>query len=179
MAMAKCQLYMSSLHSSVEFQFQTQYIFTLKTGDEKLKSNKMERGGLEAIAEETARKKKNKRRFGEEQIRLLESIFESETSKLEPRRKLQLARELGLQPRQIDIWFQNRRARWKSKQIEQDYKRLKADYDILASKYESLKKEHQSLILQVLFFFFFYHNVHNCETHKINLCFHFSDGEAE
>lgn len=112
----------------------------------------------EGIAEEetpqTPRKKKknnkmkNKRRFSDEQIRLLESIFESET-KLEPRKKLQLARELGLQPRQVAIWFQNRRARWKSKQIEQDYRTLRANYDNLESRFESLKKEKQSLMLQV------------------------------
>ena len=110
----------------------------------------------EAIAEQASQiprkkknKMKNKRRFRDEQIRLLESIFESET-KLEPRKKLQLARELGLQPRQVATWFQNRRARWKSKQIEQDYRKLRANYDNLASKFESLKKEKQSLILQVL-----------------------------
>lgn len=112
----------------------------------------------EGIAEEetpqTPRKKKknnkmkNKRRFSDEQIRLLESIFESET-KLEPRKKLQLARELGLQPRQVAIWFQNRRARWKSKQIEQDYRTLRANYDNLESRFESLKKEKQSLMLQM------------------------------
>ncbi|MBA0763208.1 hypothetical protein Gotri_012697 [Gossypium trilobum] len=64
----------------------------------------------EAIAEQAPQtprnKKKNKmkkkRRFSDEQIRLLESIFESET-KLEPRKKMQLARELGLQPRQSKI----------------------------------------------------------------------------
>ena len=103
-------------------------------------------------APQTPRKKKNKmknkRRFSDEQIRLLESIFESET-KLEPRKKLQLARELDLQPRQVAIWFQNRRARWKSKQIEQDYRTLMANYDNLASRFESLKKEKQSLVLQV------------------------------
>ncbi|XVF12738.1 hypothetical protein REPUB_Repub08aG0145400 [Reevesia pubescens] len=110
---------------------------------------------LEEIREQipqTSRKKKNKmknkRRFSDEQIRLLESIFESET-KLEPRKKLQLARELGLQPRQVAIWFQNKRARWKSKQIEQDYRTLRANYDNLASRFESLKKEKQSLILQM------------------------------
>ncbi|MED6170981.1 hypothetical protein PIB30_036338 [Stylosanthes scabra] len=58
----------------------------------------------------------NKRRFSDEQIRLLECIFESE-SKLEPRKKIQ--------PRQVAIWFQNRRARWKSKRIEQEYRKLK------------------------------------------------------
>ncbi|XP_059462232.1 homeobox-leucine zipper protein ATHB-12-like [Corylus avellana] len=91
---------------------------------------------------------KNKRRFSDEQIKSLESIFESET-RLEPRKKVQLARELGLQPRQVAIWFQNRRARWKSKQIEQEYRTLKDDYDNLASQFESLKKEKQSLVIQL------------------------------
>ncbi|KAF5960174.1 hypothetical protein HYC85_001383 [Camellia sinensis] len=94
------------------------------------------------------KKNKNKRRFSDEQIRSLESMFESET-KLEPRKKVQLARELGLQPRQIAIWFQNRRARWKSKQMEQEYKVLKANYDNLHSKFESLKIEKQSLLIQL------------------------------
>ncbi|XP_072070794.1 uncharacterized protein [Arachis hypogaea] len=51
-----------------------------------------------------AKKKKskieNKRRFSDEQIRSLECIFESE-SKLEPKKKIQLARDLGLQPRSL------------------------------------------------------------------------------
>lgn len=101
---------------------------------------------------QTARKKKNKivnkSRFSAEQIKSLESSFESET-RLEPRKKVQLARELGLQPRQIAIWFQNRRARWKSKQIENEYKILKDNYDNLASQFESLKKERQSLLIQL------------------------------
>ncbi|XP_062120005.1 homeobox-leucine zipper protein ATHB-7-like [Humulus lupulus] len=90
----------------------------------------------------------NQRRFSDEQIKLLESMFESET-KLEPRKKIQLARELGLQPRQVAIWFQNRRARWKSKQIEQDFKNLRAQYDSLVSQFESLKEEKESLALQL------------------------------
>ncbi|GKU89015.1 hypothetical protein SLEP1_g3212 [Rubroshorea leprosula] len=102
---------------------------------------------------QTPRKKKknklkNKRRFSDEQIRSLESIFESET-KLEPRKKLQVARELGLQPRQVAIWFQNKRARWKSKQMEKEYRILRANYDSLASRFESLKKEKQSLLVQL------------------------------
>ncbi|XP_068635820.1 homeobox-leucine zipper protein ATHB-7-like [Aristolochia californica] len=97
---------------------------------------------------ETARKRSNKRRFSNEQIRSLESIFEEET-KLEPRKKLQLARDLGLQPRQVAIWFQNRRARWKSKQIERDYNVLRANYDALAASFESLKKEKLGLVKQL------------------------------
>lgn len=111
--------------------------------------------GEEAVARlnsitTTSRKKKeaNKRRFSDEQIRLLESIFESE-SKLEPRKKLQVAKELGLQPRQVAIWFQNKRARWKSKQLERDYSILRGNYNSLVSRFESLKKEKQALLLQV------------------------------
>lgn len=91
---------------------------------------------------------KNTRRFSDEQIKSLETMFGMET-KLEPRKKLQLARELGLQPRQVAIWFQNKRARWKSKQLERDYSILKSNYDNLASQYESLKKEKQSLLVQL------------------------------
>lgn len=93
--------------------------------------------------------KNNKKRFSDEQIRSLESIFESE-SRLEPRKKLQLAKELGLQPRQVAIWFQNKRARWKSKQLERDYSILRANYNNLASKFETLKKEKQALVTQVI-----------------------------
>ncbi|KAF7843930.1 homeobox-leucine zipper protein ATHB-12 [Senna tora] len=90
----------------------------------------------------------NQRRFSDEQIKSLESMFETET-RLEPRKKLQLARELGLQPRQVAIWFQNKRARWKSKQIERDYTILRANYSNLASRFEALKKEKQALLVQL------------------------------
>nr|AFK34823.1 unknown [Lotus japonicus] len=94
------------------------------------------------------RKVENKRRFSDEQIRSLECIFESE-SKLEPRKKIQLAKDLGLQPRQVAIWFQNRRARWKSKRMEKEYRKLKDEYDNLASRFESLKEEKESLQLEL------------------------------
>ncbi|XP_021767274.1 homeobox-leucine zipper protein ATHB-12-like [Chenopodium quinoa] len=90
----------------------------------------------------------NKRRFTDEQVKSLESIFENET-KLEPKKKVQVARELGLQPRQVAIWFQNKRARYKSKQLEKEYSTLKSNYNSLAKRFEDLKKEKQSLVLQL------------------------------
>lgn len=96
----------------------------------------------------STRNSKTKRKFSDEQIKSLEIMFEAE-SRPESRRKQQLANELGLQPHQVAIWFQNRRARLKTKQIELEYRILKASYDTLASSFESLERERQSLLLQV------------------------------
>ncbi|XP_009798092.1 homeobox-leucine zipper protein ATHB-7-like [Nicotiana sylvestris] len=90
----------------------------------------------------------NGKRFTDEQVKLLESMFRLET-KLEPRKKLQLARDLGLQPRQVAIWFQNKRARWKSKQLENEYIVLKAKFDHLNMQFQSLKTEKEKLLIQL------------------------------
>lgn len=89
-----------------------------------------------------------KRRLNVDQVKALEKNFEME-NKLEPERKVKLAQELGLQPRQVAVWFQNRRARWKTKQLERDYGVLKANFDSLKNNYESLKHDNQSLLKQI------------------------------
>jgi homeobox-leucine zipper protein len=85
-----------------------------------------------------------KRRLTFEQVRSLETNFELD-NKLEPERKMQLAMELGLQPRQVAVWFQNRRARWKTKQLERDYEVLSMDYSRLKAQFESIVQEKESL----------------------------------
>lgn len=90
-----------------------------------------------------------KRRLSPEQVHMLEKSFEEE-NKLEPDRKTQLAKKLGLQPRQVAVWFQNRRARWKTKQLERDYDRLKSSYDSLVSDYDSIIKENEKLKSEVV-----------------------------
>lgn len=89
-----------------------------------------------------------KRRLTVDQVQFLEKSFELE-NKLEPERKVQLAKDLGLQPRQVAIWFQNRRARWKTKQMEKDYDGLQASYNSLKADYESLRRETDKLKAEV------------------------------
>ena len=100
----------------------------------------------------------NKRRFSDEQIKTLEAIYYLTESKLNSRQVIKLATKLGLQPQQITIWFQNKRARWKSKEKQENFKSLRAKCDDLASQFETLQEENNSLLSQVpkLFFIFLY-----------------------
>lgn len=92
-----------------------------------------------------------KRRLRVDQVKALEKNFELE-NKLEPERKTKLAQELGLQPRQVAVWFQNRRARWKTKQLEKDYSVLKSQYNSLRHNFDSLRRDNDSLLQEVIKF---------------------------
>lgn len=102
--------------------------------------------------DEYFRQPEKKRRLTADQVLFLEKSFEDE-NKLEPDRKAELAKELGLQPRQIAVWFQNRRARWKTKRLEKDYDALQANYNNLKADYDNLLKEKEKLKDEVIAFF--------------------------
>ncbi|KAL2931683.1 Homeobox-leucine zipper protein ATHB-52 [Bienertia sinuspersici] len=80
------------------------------------------------------------KRLTEDQVRLLEASFKLER-KLDTDRKFHLAQELGIPARQVAIWYQNKRARWKSQSLEMGYTTLQQKLDNALLENERLKQE--------------------------------------
>ncbi|KAJ4961616.1 hypothetical protein NE237_021526 [Protea cynaroides] len=108
-----------------------------------------ETNGEEELSDDGSQLGEKKKRLNMEQVKTLEKNFEL-ANKLEPARKMQLARALGLQPRQIAIWFQNRRARWKTKQLEKDYDLLKRQFESIKADNEALQIQNKKLQAEIL-----------------------------
>jgi len=87
---------------------------------------------------------RKKLRLSKEQSALLEDHFK-EHSTLNPKQKAALARQLNLRPRQVEVWFQNRRARTKLKQTEVDCELLKRCCETLTEENRRLHRELQQL----------------------------------
>ncbi|KAE8670971.1 Homeobox-leucine zipper protein ATHB-4 [Hibiscus syriacus] len=87
---------------------------------------------------------RKKLRLSKEQSVVLEETFK-EHSTLNPKQKLALAMKLNLRPRQVEVWFQNRRARTKLKRTEADCEYLKRCCDNLTEENRRLQKEVQEL----------------------------------
>ncbi|WVZ74955.1 hypothetical protein U9M48_023068 [Paspalum notatum var. saurae] len=83
---------------------------------------------------------RKKLRLSKEQSAFLEDSFK-EHSTLNPKQKSDLAKRLNLRPRQVEVWFQNRRARTKLKQTEVDCKYLKRCCETLAQENRRLQRE--------------------------------------
>ncbi|ESW28678.1 hypothetical protein PHAVU_002G008600 [Phaseolus vulgaris] len=94
--------------------------------------------------EEDGSNAKKKLRLTKEQSALLEESFKQHST-LNPKQKQALARQLNLRPRQVEVWFQNRRARTKLKQTEVDCEFLKKCCETLTDENRRLKKELQEL----------------------------------
>ncbi|CAD6262826.1 unnamed protein product [Miscanthus lutarioriparius] len=87
---------------------------------------------------------RKKLRLSKDQSDVLEDSFREHPT-LNPRQKAALAQQLGLRPRQVEVWFQNRRARTKLKQTEVDCEYLKRCCETLTEENRRLHKEVQEL----------------------------------
>ncbi|KAF5745200.1 putative homeobox protein [Tripterygium wilfordii] len=87
---------------------------------------------------------RKKLRLTKEQSRLLEESFRHNHT-LNPRQKEALAVQLKLRPRQVEVWFQNRRARSKLKQTEMECEYLKRWFGSLTEQNRRLHREVEEL----------------------------------
>ncbi|KDP38050.1 hypothetical protein JCGZ_04693 [Jatropha curcas] len=87
---------------------------------------------------------RKKLRLSKEQSRLLEESFRQHHT-LNPRQKEALAMQLKLRPRQVEVWFQNRRARSKLKQTEMECEYLKRWFGSLTEQNRRLQREVEEL----------------------------------
>ncbi|KAI3910441.1 hypothetical protein MKX01_034835 [Papaver californicum] len=87
---------------------------------------------------------RKKLRLSKEQSRLLEESFR-ENHTLNPKQKEVLAFQLKLKPRQVEVWFQNRRARTKLKQTEMECEYLKRCFGSLTEENRRLQREVEQL----------------------------------
>ncbi|KAK9749857.1 hypothetical protein RND81_02G155600 [Saponaria officinalis] len=87
---------------------------------------------------------RKKLRLTKDQSAMLEESFKLQST-LNPKQKQALAERLDLQPRQVEVWFQNRRARTKLKQTEVDCEYMKKWCETLSDENKRLQKELQEL----------------------------------
>ncbi|CAH2073822.1 unnamed protein product [Thlaspi arvense] len=87
---------------------------------------------------------RKKLRLSKDQSAFLEDSFK-EHSTLNPKQKIALAKQLNLRPRQVEVWFQNRRARTKLKQTEVDCEYLKRCCESLTEENRRLQREVKEL----------------------------------
>ncbi|XP_057514951.1 homeobox-leucine zipper protein HDG11-like isoform X1 [Actinidia eriantha] len=85
-------------------------------------------GGDDHDSADPHRRKKRYHRHTASQIQKLEAIFK-DSQHPDEKQRLQLSRELGLAPRQIKFWFQNRRTQMKAQSERADNCALRAEND--------------------------------------------------
>uniref|UniRef100_A0A7N0VAH3 Homeobox domain-containing protein n=1 Tax=Kalanchoe fedtschenkoi TaxID=63787 RepID=A0A7N0VAH3_KALFE len=104
----------------------------------------LDRAACSGSDEEDGDNSRKKLRLSKDQSAILEDKFK-EHNTLNPKQKMALAKQLGLTPRQVEVWFQNRRARTKLKQTEVDCEFLKRCCENLTEENRRLQKEVQEL----------------------------------
>ncbi|KAG8495819.1 hypothetical protein CXB51_009371 [Gossypium anomalum] len=115
---------------------------SLLRGKEEMKS------GSESELQETTEqplKKKRYHRHTAHQIQELEAVFK-ECPHPDDKQRMKLSQELGLKPRQVKFWFQNRRTQMKAQQDRSENVILRAENESLKSEFYRLQAELSKLV---------------------------------
>ncbi|KAL6141527.1 hypothetical protein ACLB2K_059815 [Fragaria x ananassa] len=134
---------LSSPNSTVS-SFQMDFGVRRSKRDLDLEVLETERASSRASDDDENGSTRKKLRLSKDQSAFLEESFK-EHSTLNPKQKIALAKQLNLRPRQVEVWFQNRRARTKLKQTEVDCEYLKRCCETLTEENRRLQKELQEL----------------------------------
>ncbi|XP_010244428.1 PREDICTED: homeobox-leucine zipper protein ROC8-like isoform X2 [Nelumbo nucifera] len=90
-------------------------------------------------------KRKRYHRHTAQQIQRLEAVFK-DCPHPDEKKRLQLSRELGLEPRQIKFWFQNRRTQMKAQLERSDNNALRQDNDRIRSENIAIREALKNVI---------------------------------
>ncbi|KAG5233815.1 hypothetical protein OIU77_000862 [Salix suchowensis] len=102
-------------------------------------------GGGDHDSSDPQRRKKRYHRHTAHQIQKLESMFK-EYPHPDEKQRLQLSRELGLAPRQIKFWFQNRRTQMKAQHERADNSTLRAENDKIRCENIAIREALKNII---------------------------------
>ncbi|XP_024993617.1 homeobox-leucine zipper protein HAT22-like isoform X1 [Cynara cardunculus var. scolymus] len=108
-------------------------------------SERVNTSGTDQEDEDGSVSGRKKLRLTKAQSGLLEEAFKLHTNLNPQKQKQELAKDLKLKPRQVEVWFQNRRARTKLKQTEVECDYLKKCCDTLKDENRRLRQEVEEL----------------------------------
>ncbi|KAK7389555.1 hypothetical protein VNO78_24699 [Psophocarpus tetragonolobus] len=93
----------------------------------------------DAVHKNRKRKKRKYHRHTAEQIREMEALFK-ESPHPDEKQRLQLSKQLGLAPRQVKFWFQNRRTQIKAIQERHENSLLKTELETLKEENKAMRE---------------------------------------
>ncbi|XP_044465562.1 homeobox-leucine zipper protein HDG5-like isoform X2 [Mangifera indica] len=100
---------------------------------------------LESNEQQPGQKKKRYHRHTARQIQEMEALFK-ECPHPDDKQRMKLSQELGLKPRQVKFWFQNRRTQMKAQQDRTDNVILRAENETLKNENYRLQTELRNVI---------------------------------
>lgn len=96
-------------------------------------------GDGDGVNKNKKKKRKKYHRHTSEQIRVMEALFK-ESPHPDEKQRQQLSKQLGLAPRQVKFWFQNRRTQIKAIQERHENSLLKSEIEKLREKNKTLRE---------------------------------------